>query len=83
MTAYVELVPLSFLRRFQTEKQKSILMPALAAFPIMSVVQPAYHSLPNDGQGNFLPSGNRLFSCIRVFATVCLDFSRDNELPEA
>lgn len=36
----------------------------------MSVVQPAYHCLPNGGQGSFFPSGNRRLSCVRVFATI-------------
>lgn len=44
-------------------------MPAFSEFPIISVVHPAYHALPNGGQPNFLPSGNRRLSCVRVFAT--------------
>lgn len=47
-------------------------MPALAEFPMISVVHPAYHWLPNGGHGNFLPSGNLRLSCVRVLATGCL-----------
>jgi hypothetical protein len=37
---------------------------------MIKVVHPAYHCLPNGGQGSFFDSGNRLLSCVRVFATV-------------
>lgn len=37
---------------------------------MMSVVQPAYHCGPNGGQGSFLPSASRRFSCVLVLATV-------------
>lgn len=47
-------------------------MPALAEFPMMSVVQPAYHCDPNGGHGSFLPSARRRLSCVLVFATVCV-----------
>src|SRR5438874_1663633 len=43
-------------------------MPAFNEFPMISVVHPAYHCLPNGGQGNFLESGNLRLSCMRVFA---------------
>ena len=36
----------------------------------MSVVHPAYHCLPNGGQGSFLESGSLRLSCVRVLATV-------------
>lgn len=36
---------------------------------MIKVVHPAYHWLPNGGQGSFFESGNRLLSCVRVFAT--------------
>lgn len=44
-------------------------MPALSEFPMISVVQPAYHCLPNGGHGSFLPSARRRLSWERVFAT--------------
>jgi len=44
-------------------------MPAFAELPIMFVVQPAYHSLPNFGHGSFCPSANLRLSCVRVLAT--------------
>ena len=44
-------------------------MPAFKEFPIMSVVQPAYHCEPKGGHGSFLPSGRRRFSCVLVLAT--------------
>jgi hypothetical protein len=37
---------------------------------MMRVVHPAYHCLPNGGQGSFCPSANRLFNCDLVFATI-------------
>lgn len=43
-------------------------MPALIELPIMSVVHPAYHCLPNGGHGSFLPSASLRLSCVRVFA---------------
>lgn len=46
------------------------LIPAFNEFPIINVVHPAYHALPNGGQPSFLPSGNRRLSCVLVFATV-------------
>lgn len=45
-------------------------MPALIELPIMSVVHPAYHCLPNGGHGSFFPSASLRLSCVRVFATV-------------
>jgi hypothetical protein len=45
------------------------LMPALSEFPMIRVVQPAYHCLPKGGHGSFFPSGNLRLSCDRVFAT--------------
>lgn len=45
-------------------------MPAFAELPIMLVVQPAYHSLPNLGHGSFFPSASLRLSCVRVLATV-------------
>lgn len=45
-------------------------MPAFREFPIISVVHPAYHALPNGGHGNFPASGNLRFNCVLVFATV-------------
>jgi hypothetical protein len=36
---------------------------------MINVVHPAYHWLPNGGQGSFCEVGNRLLSCVRVFAT--------------
>lgn len=53
-------------------RQRNVRMPALAEFPIMSVVHPAYHCFPNGGHGSFLPSANRLLSWDLVFATVFL-----------
>jgi hypothetical protein len=47
----------------------NLLMPALIELPIMRVVHPAYHCLPNGGHGSFLPSANLRLSCVRVFAT--------------
>lgn len=44
-------------------------IPAFSEFPIISVVHPAYHALPNGGQPSFCPSGNRRLSWERVFAT--------------
>lgn len=44
-------------------------IPALAALPMMSVVHPAYHCVPNGGHGSFWPSASRLLSCDLVFAT--------------
>jgi hypothetical protein len=44
-------------------------MPALSEFPMIRVVQPAYHCLPKGGHGSFFPSGNLRLSCDRVFAT--------------
>lgn len=48
----------------------NLLMPALIELPIMSVVHPAYHCLPNGGHGSFFPSASLRLSCVRVFATV-------------
>jgi hypothetical protein len=45
-------------------------------FPTISVVHPAYHCAPNGGHGNFLPSGNLLFSCVLVFATVQYQYTQ-------
>ena len=45
------------------------LMPAFNELPIISVVHPAYHCLPNGGHGSFLPSVNLRLSWDRVFAT--------------
>jgi hypothetical protein len=45
------------------------LMPALSELPMIKVVHPAYHCLPNGGHGSFFPSGNLRFNCDRVFAT--------------
>ena len=36
---------------------------------MIKVVQPAYQAGPKGGQGSFFPSGRRLLSCVRVFAT--------------
>lgn len=44
-------------------------MPALAEFPIIKVVHPAYHCFPNGGHGSFCPSARRRLSCVLVFAT--------------
>jgi hypothetical protein len=46
-----------------------VLMPAFNELPIIKVVQPAYHCLPNGGHGSFFPSGSLRLSCDRVFAT--------------
>jgi len=45
-------------------------IPAFNEFPIISVVQPAYHCLPNGGHGSFFPSGKRRLSCVLVLATI-------------
>jgi hypothetical protein len=45
-----------------------ILMPAFNELPMIKVVHPAYHCLPNGGHGSFFPSGNLRLSCDRVFA---------------
>ena len=45
-------------------------IPALAELPMIRVVHPAYHCLPNGGHGSFFPSANRRFNCDRVFATM-------------
>jgi hypothetical protein len=45
------------------------LIPAFRELPMIRVVHPAYHCLPNGGHGSFFPSGNRRLSCDRVFAT--------------
>lgn len=45
-------------------------IPAFREFPIINVVQPANHCLPNGGQDNFCESGNFRLSWLRVFATV-------------
>jgi hypothetical protein len=45
-------------------------MPALAELPMINVVHPAYHCLPNGGHGSFCPSANLRLSCVRVLATV-------------
>ena len=50
------------------------LMPAFNELPIISVVHPAYHCLPNGGHGSFLPSASLRLSWDRVFATgIALD----------
>lgn len=49
--------------------QHHVRIPAFAELPMMLVVQPAYHSLPNLGQGSFFPSANLRLSCVRVLAT--------------
>jgi hypothetical protein len=50
------------------------LIPAFNEFPMIKVVHPAYHCLPNGGHGSFLPSANLRLSWDRVFAT---DFRLD------
>lgn len=54
----------------QGHSRENVRIPALAEFPIMSVVHPAYHCGPNGGHGSFLPSASRRFSCVLVLATV-------------
>ena len=49
--------------------RRCVRMPALSEFPMINVVQPAYHWDPNGGQGSFLPLGRCLLSWDRVFAT--------------
>lgn len=44
-------------------------IPALAEFPMINVVHPAYHCFPNGGHGSFFESGNLRLSCVRVLAT--------------
>jgi hypothetical protein len=44
-------------------------MPAFNELPIINVVHPAYHCLPNGGHGSFFPSANLWLSWDRVFAT--------------
>lgn len=44
-------------------------MPALAELPMINVVHPAYHCLPNGGHGSFWPAANLRLSCVRVLAT--------------
>lgn len=46
-----------------------IRIPALAALPMIRVVQPAYHCDPNGGHGSFCPSASLRLSCVLVFAT--------------
>src|ERR1700748_2403793 len=48
-------------------------MPAFNEFPMISVVHPAYHCLPNGGHGSFLESGNLRLSCVRGFADSAAD----------
>lgn len=48
-------------------------MPAFKELPIIKVVHPAYHALPNGGHPSFCPSGNLRLSCVLVFATVKTD----------
>ena len=45
-------------------------MPAFAELPMIRVVHPAYHCLPNGGHGSFFPSANLRLSCVRVLATI-------------
>lgn len=47
----------------------NLLIPAFSEFPMIKVVHPAYHCVPNGGHGSFFPSGNLRLSCDRVFAT--------------
>lgn len=47
-----------------------VLMPAFRELPMIKVVHPAYHCLPNGGHGSFFPSGNLRLSWDRVFATM-------------
>lgn len=49
--------------------RRHLRMPALAEFPMISVVHPAYHCLPNGGHGSFWPSANLVLSWERVLAT--------------
>ena len=44
-------------------------MPALAELPMIKVVHPAYHCLPNGGHGSFWPAANLRLSCVLVLAT--------------
>lgn len=44
-------------------------MPAFNELPIIRVVHPAYHALPNGGHGSFAESANLRFNCVLVFAT--------------
>jgi hypothetical protein len=53
-----------------TRLVSNLLMPAFSELPMIRVVQPAYHCLPNGGHGSFLPSASLRLSCDRVFATV-------------
>lgn len=63
-----ETLPSASASRFLYVSKATKRMPALSELPMMSVVQPAYHCGPNGGQGSFLPSASRRFSCVRVFA---------------
>lgn len=49
-------------------KEVYIRIPAFKLFPIISVVHPAYHALPNGGHGSFAPAANLRFNCVLVFA---------------
>jgi hypothetical protein len=51
------------------DPSRDALMPAFSELPMIRVVQPAYHCLPNGGHGSFFPSANLRLSCDRVFAT--------------
>ena len=53
-----------------SNEQANPLMPAFNEFPVINVVQPAYHCAPKGGQGSFRALGNRRFNCMRVFATM-------------
>lgn len=43
-------------------------MPAFNELPMIKVVHPAYHCLPNGGQGSFFPSASLRLSWERVLA---------------
>ena len=53
-----------------SEIESNVRIPAFKELPMIRVVQPAYHALPNGGHGNFPASGNLRFNCVRVFATI-------------
>ena len=57
-------------QRQQRSHEAPVRIPAFKEFPMIKVVQPAYHCLPNGGQGSFCPSDNLRLSCVLVLATV-------------
>ena len=64
-----EILPSASASIFLYASKATNLMPAFNEFPMISVVHPAYHCLPNGGHGSFWPSANLRLSWDRVFAT--------------